>query len=155
MKTTYIALLILMFASETGAQEARRNRVLHFISHHKAQIALGTLAVLSSSADAASTIHAKKLCPLCQDQGFFGHRPTEVEVWGAEMGIASFEIGIDSLGRKYAPTPGGAWFLTALVNGTLTIQAIWDTQENVIAAASGQKQSDLRIARDRLTGIKQ
>ena len=68
-------------------------RILHYIAHHKELLASDAILVAAWSADSASTIHALRVCPACQETNrILGHRPSPAAVWSLGLGFASAHI---------------------------------------------------------------
>ena len=69
------------------------SRVFHYVSHHKELLASDAILVVAWSADSASTIHALRVCPTCQETNrILGRRPSSVAVWSLGLGFAGAHI---------------------------------------------------------------
>lgn len=144
-------LSVILFAVPSYAQHkpSVASRVIHYAGRHKMTIASAAILTGIGVGEVKSTRYAERVCPTCQDQGFFGSHPTYNQLIAGQFIIVGSMTTVNLLADKYHPDKGGNVFLHFLTTLPLTIGGIADIKDNygVPNTANGQQAARKRLMR--------
>ena len=123
--------------------EARRtnifSRTTHYMATHKELIAAEALVFMGQSADAASTVHVRRVCRSCVETNpDLGKHPDEMAIWGWAIGSSMLVSSLYHLENRYAGESADRhiiWLPTIAmaINDAMTVRGNAETAERAQA----------------------
>lgn len=126
-------------ANETTEREPiaalRGNRIGRYSRTHKRLLVIDTLLVLSSLADAASTIHCLRTNPFCREENpLLPRHPSNVQAYGIKLGLTAAVIGWTHYSVHIARKNGYRENWDVLWTSPLILSSAMATKHNVDVA---------------------
>lgn len=130
MRKIILLVVVLWFICAAPSWAGPLHHVRHYLNTRKELILSDALNTLALSADAASSVHAQRICPACVEEAWLvGKHPSPGVTWSWAVGEDVLLVGASHLAWHYAPEPMYRhiiWIWTA----PLVTEEAWNVKGN-------------------------